>query len=178
MIAGLLATGASDCELVGDGFLAQPVSTLSSLAYVGVGAWIAARLPGRPSVVVGALVASVGIGSVAFHGWDGEGVARLHDLTIAAVLVCIAGFEVGRLGCRRRVAGYGVGVAALAFGLLANVLGRTGAPLCASGSLIQGHALWHMATAVALGAWAWGALGAADRVVDARVGDFTQTRRT
>ena len=177
MAAGLLGAGASDCELVGDGFLAQPVNSLSSLAYVAVGFWVAARCRGRSAVAVGALVASVGIGSVAFHGWDGRGVARLHELTIAAVFLCIAGFEIGRLGRRRRVAGYGVGVAALGLGLIANLLGRTGAPLCAAGSLIQWHALWHVATAVALGAWAWGALGDADRPPDARVRDFTQTRR-
>lgn len=163
MVAEMLATGASDCELVGDGLLAQPVNTVSSLAYVGVAIWIVARFRGRSALAVGTLVASVGIGSVGFHGWDGDEVARLHDLTIAAVLVFVVGFEAGRGGRRRRAAGYGVALVALGVGLAASLLGRTGAPLCAAGSLIQWHALWHVATAVVLGAWAWGALGGVDR---------------
>ena len=39
-----------------------------------------------------------------------------------------------------------------------NVLSRTGGPLCRPKSLIQGHAVWHVLSAVSLAAWARGAL--------------------
>jgi hypothetical protein len=42
---------------------------------------------------------------------------------------------------------------ALAGGLAAYVLGRTGGPLCRPDSLLQPHALWHLLTAVAMAAW-------------------------
>jgi len=31
-----------------------------------------------------------------------------------------------------------------------NVLGRTGGPICAEGSVLQGHAAWHVLAAAAL----------------------------
>ena len=42
---------------------------------------------------------------------------------------------------------------ALALGAVANVLSRTGAPLCRPDSLLQGHALWHVLTAVGAALW-------------------------
>ena len=46
----------------------------------------------------------------------------------------------------------------LALGALVNILSRTGGPLCRPTSLIQGHAVWHVLSAVSLAAWARGAL--------------------
>jgi hypothetical protein len=45
-------------------------------------------------------------------------------------------------------------VAALAVGVTAYLLGRTGGPMCRPDSLLQPHALWHLLTAVAMAAWA------------------------
>jgi len=42
---------------------------------------------------------------------------------------------------------------ALAVGLIAYLLGRTGGPLCRPESLLQPHALWHLLTAVAMAGW-------------------------
>ena len=42
---------------------------------------------------------------------------------------------------------------ALGLGAVANVLSRTGAPLCRPDSLLQGHALWHVLTAVGAALW-------------------------
>ena len=36
-----------------------------------------------------------------------------------------------------------------------NLLGRSGAPLCDPGSLVQGHALWHVLTATVLGLYGY-----------------------
>ena len=44
-------------------------------------------------------------------------------------------------------------LAALAIGVTAYLLGRTGAPLCRPDSLLQPHALWHLLTAVAMAVW-------------------------
>jgi len=161
-----LVTGASDCERIGDGFMAQPVSTVSALAYVAVGAWIVVRFQRRAARVFGLLVVLVGIGSIGFHGGDDDRVKFVHDLALPGVLLFIAGFELVhsrlagvRFRIERRPAGYLVAAAAFAGGLTVRLLGETDGPLCAPGSVIQWHAVWHVATAVALGAWAWGALG-------------------
>ena len=92
--------GGSDCEQIGQGLLAQPANTLSSLAYVLAGLLILGRAavarPGaRVAPVVYALtVIGVGIGSAAFHGpmpaWGRFG----HDLSIAAVLAFVIGYDV------------------------------------------------------------------------------------
>jgi hypothetical protein len=49
---------------------------------------------------------------------------------------------------------YGLMAAVLAVAGLANVLGRTDAPLCDADSVLQLHGLWHMMTAVVFGLWA------------------------
>jgi hypothetical protein len=62
-----------------------------------------------------------------------------------------------RLAGAGRAAGHGsrgVMLAALAVGVPAYLLGRTGGPLCRPDSLLQPHALWHLMTAVAMTAWA------------------------
>jgi hypothetical protein len=46
----------------------------------------------------------------------------------------------------------------MALGGLVHGLSRTGGPLCRPRSLLQGHAVWHGLSAVALAAWARGAL--------------------
>ena len=44
-------------------------------------------------------------------------------------------------------------LSALVIGVAFNVLGRTGGALCSDDSPFQGHGLWHLCTAIALGAW-------------------------
>jgi hypothetical protein len=63
-----------------------------------------------------------------------------------------------RYAYRRARQAYAIMIAALVVGVAANILGRTGGPLCSRGSLLQGHALWHLCMAVALGAWGVAAL--------------------
>jgi hypothetical protein len=171
VVTQILATGASDCERIRDGLLEQPVNTLSGVAYLAVGVWIVLRFHRPLARVFGLFVVFVGIGSIGFHGWDDPGVNFVHDLAFPGALVFIAGFEFvhsrvtgGRFAIERRAAGYLVGVAAFAVGLTVRLLGQTDGPLCAPGSALQWHAVWHVATAVALGAWAWGALGEQEEV--------------
>ena len=60
-------------------------------------------------------------------------------------------------------------VVALALAAVVNVLSRTGAPLCRPDSLLQGHAVWHVLTAVGAALWLarWPEGGSGDHAVDA-----------
>jgi len=49
---------------------------------------------------------------------------------------------------------YAIMAGVLAVAGLANVLGRTDAPLCEADSVLQLHGLWHIMTAVVFGLWA------------------------
>lgn len=209
---GLDGLGATDCEAIGAGLLAQPVNALSSLAYVVVGGWLLwlirsdARTTGARAFA--AALVGVGVGSFAFHGPMFAGAQFVHDLTIAGVFVVVlaagraaaGSWSDGSLaaavaalvlvaavvlliapgGAVLLIALLAVGAAAsevarfradarpvssrgparlrwVLLGAVAaaviNVAGRTGGPLCDPESLLQGHAAWHIATAVALGAY-------------------------
>lgn len=82
--------GASDCEHIRDGVLAQPANALSAAWLTVAGGWIAYRFQHHTHAnLVGAVVASAGIGSVAYHGPGGRLSAWGHDATIAAMLAVI-----------------------------------------------------------------------------------------
>lgn len=95
-IAGLVSEiGASDCEELGDGWFVQPVNALSSFSYVAVGAIVVghALRRGRATVdtwVFGALLAAIGLGSVAFHGPQPTGARLMHDLPILLTVIYVA----------------------------------------------------------------------------------------
>jgi hypothetical protein len=98
--------GATDCELIGDAFLSQPVNALTSLAFVVAGAIIARRRPDRR--LFGAAVALVGLGSFAAHGPRLAGSEWLHDVTIAWVLVLILADRLPRPVMTGAIPGLGV----------------------------------------------------------------------
>jgi hypothetical protein len=142
----VLGLGGSDCEALRDGLLAQPMNSLSSLAYVVAGAYVA-RKGGRAAPAV-ALVA-VSVGSVLYHGPMPPGAGIAHD----ASLVCFSATVVHAAWRHRLPRPTSVAVVAAAAGITVYLLARTGAPLCRPDSLLQGHAAWHVFTAVALAAW-------------------------
>jgi hypothetical protein len=79
--------GDTDCEVLDDAFLVQPVNALTSLSYVIVGVVIAlgairSGISRTEGVVYGLCLAAVGLGSVAFHGPQPAGSGVLHDLPI------------------------------------------------------------------------------------------------
>lgn len=143
----VLALGASDCEALHAGLLGQPANSLSSLAYVAAGAYVLRR--GGPVGPAFAL-AAVGVGSVAYHGPMPPGAEALHDGSIVALLAGAA-----TVAWRRRMFARppAVAVVALAAGIAVDLLTRTGAPLCRPDALAQGHAGWHVLTALAAAAW-------------------------
>jgi hypothetical protein len=142
----VLALGASDCEVLRDGWLGQPVNTLSSLAYVVAGAYVLRR--GGPRIPALAL-AAVGVGSVLYHGPMTPGAGLAHDGSIVMFAATIP------LAWRRHSFRWPPVSAAIAGGaaIAVNVLTRTGAPLCRPESLLQGHAAWHALTALAIALW-------------------------
>jgi hypothetical protein len=93
--------GDSDCEHIGNGLLAQPANTLSSLVYVAVGALLLRRALASRSgtrlvlIVYAATVLAVGLGSAAFHGPMPSWARFAHDLSIASVLAFVIGYDLG-----------------------------------------------------------------------------------
>jgi hypothetical protein len=163
-----VALGAGDCERLGDGLIAQPVNTASALAYVAVGAWLAARGlragPGRgPLLVFGLAVGLAGVGSVDYHGTGSPAAHLLHDGGLYAVAGFVAVTEVARRLRRtpRTPAGraaWRAALAATAAGTACWWLGRTASPWCDPDSPLQAHAAWHLLGAAALACWAVAAL--------------------
>lgn len=152
--------GCSDCERIREGWLAQPVNALTSLAFVGAAGVVLARTwrPARDRhgeiLAYGALLALVGAGSVAFHGPQPPGARLMHDLPIPVLIGLALGTPVVRRrqgrtplpgGSRRR--GATLAGTAVAAGL-AYAGGRTGAPTCDPDSPLQLHGVWHVLAAV------------------------------
>ena len=142
----VVALGASDCEALRDGWLGQPVNTLSSVAYVVAGAYVLRR--GGPRLPALAL-AAVGVGSVLYHGPMTPGAGLAHDGSIVALAATVP------LAWRSRSLRWPPVPAVIAGGaaIVVNLLTRTGAPLCRPGSLLQGHGAWHVLTALAIALW-------------------------
>jgi hypothetical protein len=142
----VLALGASDCEALRDGWLAQPVNTLSSVAYVVAGAYVLRRGGSRASALA---LAAVGVGSVLYHGPMPPGAELVHDGSILVLAATVP------LAWRRHSLRWPPAVALIAgaAAIVVNVLTRTGAPLCRPSSLLQGHAAWHVLTAIAIATW-------------------------
>jgi hypothetical protein len=200
---------AADCEFLADGFLAQPINAVSSLAFV-VGGFLllfaATRhgFRGPLASAFGGTMVAVGVGSVAFHGPGGVIADWVHDGSITALLVLIVAAEIGSsigwnqrrvvggwvvvsavlwsvewiwsgagdtlnaplaafavvgvLATQRstaaepdeRTGGILVGLIILGLGGLIMLLSRTGGPLCAPNSVLQGHAMWHVLAATGI----------------------------
>ncbi len=100
--------GESDCEELGSGAFAQPVNALTSFSYVVAGlivvaiAWRRRGRPDAPTIVFAALLASVGLGSVAFHGPQPDGSRFLHDAPILLLVIFILSHDLALLGSRLR----------------------------------------------------------------------------
>ncbi len=91
--------GGSDCEELGDGFLAQPINAITSLAYVVVGLIVLGVAWRRNRVTVDAwvyavLLAGIGFGSVLFHGPQPAGSRVLHDLPITLTVFYMVAADV------------------------------------------------------------------------------------
>ena len=207
--APTLPLGAADCEIVGGGWLVQPINAWSSLAYAAVGMALIASTSQAPRsdrtlrVAFGVLMVATGIGSFLYHGPQPAAAGFAHDITFLAMLwFLILMNPASAYGVSRRhawialasvtAAASGVLIASpgstnvltaisivalvtsdlllhriggingrwyaaalLLFGasLVFNLLGRSGTATCDPDTLIQFHALWHVLSAAALGAY-------------------------
>ena len=79
-----------DCELVGPGFLGQPINTLTTLPFLLLGGWLASR---RRSRWVGVALAATGAGSFVFHGPMPAWGEWAHDVTLTWLIVTIGGLD-------------------------------------------------------------------------------------
>lgn len=86
----LLRLGDTDCEAFEHGLVAQSTNTWTSLGYIAIGVALIASGIRKPAgsrmaqLVFGVAVASVGVGSVLFHGPQWPGSRWVHDLSIVA----------------------------------------------------------------------------------------------
>ena len=81
---------AADCEVIGAGFLGQPINTLTTLGFVLAGIIVIVRRGDMRWVGIG-LVAT-GIGSLLFHGPMPPGNEWAHDVTLAWLVTMVAGW--------------------------------------------------------------------------------------
>ncbi|MBO1752109.1 hypothetical protein J4G33_09865 [Actinotalea sp. BY-33] len=105
------------CEPLAEGFLREPVSTWSSLAFVlagvvvvvmarrrrrALGAPVAGGIVEPPSTAYAVLVAGIGLGSVVQHGPNPAWADLAHDLPLLAALLLITADAVADLAGRAR----------------------------------------------------------------------------
>jgi hypothetical protein len=109
--------------------------------------------PGRGRYL--AFVAAVALGALLIAVDEDLGLALV---VLGAGIAVVLEMLVLRRGLRPLGRAYGVIAGAVAAGGVVNVLGRTGGVLCSPESAFQGHALWHVLTALAIAAWASAAL--------------------
>ena len=152
--------GASDCERVTEGLLAQPTNAITSLGFALAGGWLMARALRGPQrrvepFVFGASVVTTGVGSFLYHGPQPPHADAVHDLSILVVLAQVLLYEV-----RYRRSDHPVGprwprAAVASFGIAAVffLLGRTSSPLCDPDSPVQLHGVWHLLVALSLAAY-------------------------
>lgn len=157
--------GDSDCEAMHAGFFTQPVNTVTSGAFLGVGMWLATRVASldRPqrfsAATFAAVVALNGLGSVAYHGPQFAGSETLHDVPVYGLIAAGVGVPAWRWSRRREpLPGWstGRGLALLAgavTGGAAYLGGRTASRVCDPDSWFQFHGVWHLATAAVAGVW-------------------------
>jgi hypothetical protein len=136
-----------DCERIRPGLVAQPVNTASSLAYCAAGAWVIQRAPGDGLCrLLGSASVAAGVGSILYHGPGGRTSRRLHDGSAVVLTGAIIAVLARRPAGGRAVAAVGC----LAAGGAMHGASRSGRPLCRPDSVFQGHAAWHVLTAVAV----------------------------
>jgi hypothetical protein len=144
--------GASDCERIRSGRLAQPVNALSSAVLGSIGLAVAARgrqqLDPRRSCALGAAITATGLGSFVYHGPGGRLAEWLHDAT-AACLVAFVPVENLRalrgVSVSGALAAYGMSCAAIALLLRVrpSVLPHLSTALLLAAATTQGRALRH-----------------------------------
>jgi hypothetical protein len=124
------------------------LDTLAALALADA-ALLERGPPGRRVGLAAALTGVAGLTvAVRPHATNAVSGLLATAIGVAELLLARRGLLEGRRRRARAVAG-----AALAIGGVVNLGSRTGGRWCRPETLLQGHAVWHLLTAVALAAW-------------------------
>lgn len=147
--------GSVDCECVREGFVGQPANTLSSASYVGVAAWLLAGPRRRHRDWWAWWCLGVGVGSMGFHGPGGRIGKLVHDVSVDVLALSLVGSGLlpgddGRVRLRR---GQLEAIALLGAGAVIHQATQTGRRGCRPESVWQGHALWHLVSALGVARW-------------------------
>lgn len=147
--------GAVDCERVRAGFIGQPANTLSSASYLGVATWLLATPRRRHRDWWAWWCLGVGIGSMGFHGPGGRVGKLVHDVSVDVLAASLIGSVLfpdgdGRIRVHRDRA---EALVLLGTGLVVHQLTQTGRRCCRPESIWQGHALWHVLSALGVARW-------------------------
>ncbi len=113
----------------------------------------------RPGIQAGGYaigLVAIGLGLAAINGASDPFAGTLAAGAVLGEVTTLSGDRRTRRseGLRRGALARKVGLAAIALGGVAYLLGQTGSPLCRPESLFQWHAIWHILVAVALVAYA------------------------
>ena len=150
--AGLVAAGVGSVDYHGPAIGPEPQLHDGGLALALLVAFgIDLRRLGLPTrgIVIGLVALAVALGAVIAVWPDvSPSLAGIAGIGLVAAEVLIY-----RRHLRRPSPPLWWGLAALAVGGVIFALSRTGGPLCTPESLLQGHGLWHLLTAVALTCW-------------------------
>lgn len=144
-MAAIPPLGASDCEAIREGFLAQPANAISSLGFsvVGVAVYVwAGRASGierRFRLVLGSAMAAAGVGSFIYHGPQTSRAAEAHDWSLIA-LVALLGMWVAlaRTSVVEWLRWTIVGAAVLALIVLSELTGNANAAFVVAVALTVG----------------------------------------
>jgi hypothetical protein len=156
--AGLVLAGLGSMDYHGPSVGPQPLLHDGGLAIALVAALaidLTVLQVGRIRVLVVLLVAAVAV--IALVPAVSPALAG-----VAAVGLVVAEVSVYRRGLRPASPALWAALANLSIGAAAFSLSRTAGPLCDPGSWFQGHGVWHVLTAAALGLWAVTALQPSD----------------
>ncbi len=137
---------------------AHDVAIMAVLLFVAIHAL--GRSQGwSPRIEIGAYatcLAAVGLGLATIHGASDPFAGTLAAGAVVGEIATVSGERRNPpRALRSGAVARGVGLAAIAFGGIAFLLGRSGSPLCRPESLFQWHAVWHVLVAVALVAYAY-----------------------
>lgn len=81
---------AADCEVIGAGFLGQPVNALTTVGFVVAGLFVLSRRTDCRWIGIGLM--ATGVGSFLFHGPMPPANEWAHDVTLAWLLALVAGW--------------------------------------------------------------------------------------
>lgn len=145
---------AADGERLHPGLIAQPVNTITSAAYLLAACrlWPEAGGSVRGRALCLAMAAN-GVGSMGFHGPGDELSHRIHDVSLWSTIGVMT-TDIGVMAVRRprQLTGLVGPLAVLAAGAVVNAMTRTGGRWCRPDSALQGHGIWHLASAAGLAA--------------------------